>query len=223
MGNKFSTSTPEASLLEAATNGQTNKVRRLIVAGADVNYAEERYLKTALMEAAWYGHQDIAELLIQAGADVNARSIAGGTTLMNAARHDNVKLTRLLLRLGVKVNFKVNTHSGLFNALTYNISFREPVMEIVMILLAAGEDVNADVLKTIGRDKGFKSDCLNIKQPTLKHLCRETIREHLLKLDRHENLFTRIPLLGTPKLITYYLLYHVSLDDDGKHVNRVVP
>ena len=113
----------------------------------------------------------MAELLIQAGADVNARGRGGNTALMNATRHDNVKLTRLMLSLGVKVNFKVNTHSGYFNALTYNISFREPVMEIVMMLLAAGEDVNADVLKTIGRDKGFKSGCLDIKQPTLKHLC----------------------------------------------------
>ena len=161
----------------------------------------------------------MAELLIQAGADVNARGRGGNTALMNATRHDNVKLTRLMLSLGVKVNFKVNTHSGYFNALTYNISFREPVMEIVMMLLAAGEDVNADVLKTIGRDKAFKSDCLNIKEPTLKHLCRETIREHLLKLDFHKNLFMRIPLLGTQKLITNYLLYHVSLHDNIQDAN----
>ena len=161
----------------------------------------------------------MAELLIEAGADVNAIGRSGNTTLMNAARHDNVKLTRLMLRSGVKVNFKVNTHSGYFNALTYNISFREPVMGIVMMLLASGEDVNADVLKTIGRDKGFKSDCLNIREPILKHLCRETIREHLLKLDLHQNLFMRIPLLGTPKLITNYLLYHVSLDDNNQDAN----
>ena len=59
----------------------------------------------------------MAELLIHAGADVNARGVGGNTALMNAARHDNVKLTRLMLSLGVKVNFKVNTHSGYFNAL----------------------------------------------------------------------------------------------------------
>ena len=87
------------------------------------------------------------------------------------------------------------------------------------MLLAAGEDVNTDVLKTIGRDKGFKSDCLNIKEPSLKHLCRETIREHLLQLDLHGNLFMRIPLLGTPKLITNYLLYHLSLDDNTQDAN----
>ena len=180
-----------------------------------MNYTGDQYLKTPLMEAAWYRHQDVAELLIQAGADVNASGVTGNTALMNATRHDNVKLTRLMLRSGVKVNFKVNTHSGYFNALTYNISFREPVMEI----LAAGEDVNTDVLKTICTDRGFKSDCLNIREPTLKHLCRETIREHLLKLDLHENLFMRIPLLGTPKLITNYLLYHVSLDDNMQDAN----
>ena len=63
----------------------------------------------------------MAELLIEAGADVNAIGRSGNTTLMNAARHDNVKLTRLMLRSGVKVNFKVNTHSGYFNALSVSV------------------------------------------------------------------------------------------------------
>ena len=60
MGNKSSSSSPDASLLEAATKGQTDKVRRLIESGADVNYTADQYLKTALMEAAWYGHRNIA-------------------------------------------------------------------------------------------------------------------------------------------------------------------
>ena len=59
MGNKSSLSSPDASLLEAATQGQTDKVRRLIESGADVNCTGDQYLKTPLMEAAWYVHRNI--------------------------------------------------------------------------------------------------------------------------------------------------------------------
>ena len=44
----------------------------------------------------------------------------------------------------------------------------------------------------------------------LKHICRRMIRKHLLKLDRHKNLFVRIPQLGLPSIITEYLLYGMS-------------
>ena len=44
----------------------------------------------------------------------------------------------------------------------------------------------------------------------LKHICRRMIRKHLLKLDRHRNLFVNIPQLGLPSIITEYLLYGVS-------------
>ena len=50
----------------------------------------------------------------------------------------------------------------------------------------------------------------------LKHLCRETIRKHLLQLDPHENLFHRVPRLGLPALLQRYLLYNQTLDDDDQ-------
>ena len=51
-------------------------------------------------------------------------------------------------------------------------------------------------------------------EPNLKHLCREAIREHLLHLDQHENLFQRVPRLGLPALLQSYLLYWQTLDDN---------
>ena len=48
----------------------------------------------------------------------------------------------------------------------------------------------------------------------LKHICREAIRKHLLKLDLHSNLFVRVPQLGLPSIVTEYLLFNQSLDDD---------
>ena len=49
----------------------------------------------------------------------------------------------------------------------------------------------------------------------LKHICREAIRNHLLKLDPHQNLFGRIPKLGLPSALTSYLLYNLSLEVDA--------
>ena len=51
----------------------------------------------------------------------------------------------------------------------------------------------------------------NVKQQ-LKHICRETIRKHLLDLDRHEILFCRIPRIGLPLSLTSYLLFEASLE-----------
>ena len=49
--------------------------------------------------------------------------------------------------------------------------------------------------------------------PDLKHICREAIRKHLLKLDLNSNLFGRIPRLEgeIPFSLVHYLLYNMSL------------
>ena len=45
----------------------------------------------------------------------------------------------------------------------------------------------------------------------LKHMCRESIRRNLMRIDRKQNLFLRIPKLGLPPSLSQYLLYHMSL------------
>lgn len=70
-------------------------------------------------------------------------------------------------------------------------------LEKVMLLFAAGEKYNIPDLSIF-----------------LKHLCRDAIRKHLIELDPHQHLFGRIPQLGLPSLLTRYLLYNVSLDED---------
>ena len=49
---------------------------------------------------------------------------------------------------------------------------------------------------------------------SLKNLCRENIRTHLLNLDPHLNLFGRIPKLDLMFGLAFYLLYDVSIDDE---------
>ena len=50
----------------------------------------------------------------------------------------------------------------------------------------------------------------------LKHLCRMTIRKHLLDLDPHSHLFYRVIKLGLPYIITEYLLFNMSIENNHK-------
>ena len=51
------------------------------------------------------------------------------------------------------------------------------------------------------------------EEMSLKHLCRQCIRKHLLQMSP-VNLFVWVPQLGLPTLLQEYLLCNVSLDDN---------
>ena len=55
---------------------------------------------------------------------------------------------------------------------------------------------------------------------SLKHLCREAIRKHLLELDPHSHLFGRVPKLGLPTLLNEYLLYDVTFENDDQNCSN---
>ena len=55
---------------------------------------------------------------------------------------------------------------------------------------------------------------LTCQELSLKHLCRESIRKHLLEMDPHTNLFDRVPKLGLSSLLSAYVLYNQTLDDE---------
>jgi ankyrin repeat protein len=68
LGLAACTSEPsEPSLIGAAKKGDTETVKTLLAAGADVN-AQNWVGQTALMQAAWHGHTAIVEILKEAGA-----------------------------------------------------------------------------------------------------------------------------------------------------------
>ena len=54
---------------------------------------------------------------------------------------------------------------------------------------------------------------------SLKNKCREAIRNHLLELDPHTNLFLRIPMMGLPPSLVRYLLYGFSPEDNDEDDN----
>ena len=92
-------------LIEAAKNGDVEKVKQLIAQGADVS-AKVEYGRIALILAAMEGHTKIVKLLIQAGADMNAGAYTCGRALMWAAAGCNTEIVKLLIQAGADVNAK---------------------------------------------------------------------------------------------------------------------
>ena len=104
------------SLLEAAKDGDREKVARLLKLRADVNAADQHGC-TALMWAAFYDRVEVVNLLLEADADVNATDNDGVTPLITAAHWGYVEVVEALLKKDVDVNWRDNTgHSALYYA-----------------------------------------------------------------------------------------------------------
>ena len=89
-----------SELIEAAKNGQTEKVKALLDAGANAN-AKDEDGRTALMWAASKrGRTDAVQVLLDAGADVNAKDNVGKTALFSAAGSGWTETVKILLDAG---------------------------------------------------------------------------------------------------------------------------
>ena len=122
----------------AVYNGNTEEVRRLIKAGADVN-ARNDYGATPLTEAAETGNADVIGQLLKAGADPESSNEDGQTALMIVARTSNIPAAELLIRHHAKVNAAEKWRGQ--TALMWASAERQPAM--VALLIRHGADVNA--------------------------------------------------------------------------------
>ena len=200
------------ALIWATTRVKYECADTLIKAGADVN--KHNYEgKTALLFSVMCGQNIFSKLLIDAGADVNISDIHGDTPLYHALIHGNlnpdstIKSVKLLLLAGSSVN--IANKGGQYCCAVVDLlrhfgrcraSF---VLDVERYLLAAEERLDKAL-----PEEGSQTSLF------LSHLCRETIRKHLLKLDRHGNLFVRVPKLGLPATVDSFLLFNVSLSDE---------
>jgi hypothetical protein len=131
----------EQKLMAAVTAGDTDEVRRLIVAGAEV---DERFpivngfndAHTPLLVAARDGHVEAVRLLLEAGADVNAvEPTFGAVPLHKAVYNGHADSTRLIAeRPDVHLDFQgaTNGYTPLHDALWHGYA------ECAQVLVEAG-------------------------------------------------------------------------------------
>jgi ankyrin repeat protein len=127
----------DSMLYEAASDGDIERVRRLLAAGAPVDMRDGAR-RTPLLLATQADHVEVAKLLIEAGADVNAKDTIRDTPFLYAGAEGRDEILRHILATG-KANLKdTNRYGGV--ALIPAAHHGHP--DTVRILLQTDIDVN---------------------------------------------------------------------------------
>ena len=208
-------------MIACMDDGHEDILDNIIKAGADIEM-EDDFCGTPLMVAVAVGNHRCTSRLIEAGADVNhVNSHTGKTPLMLIK---DIQSARILLKAGAEIGHRDhNGHNALeaymFDVVDLSFMRAQPDSDICRLLLAAGDYPGGTTVgANMAADGQLWVPCcvpsnslLQESTLCLKHLCREAIRIHLLKLDPHTHLFGRVPRLGLPRIIVDYLLYNMSL------------
>jgi ankyrin repeat protein len=131
---------PETPLAQAAAEGRSDEVDRLLAAGAQVDERDHTGF-TALTWAARRGEIEAVRLLLAAGANPNLRDgyVNGWSPLMHALHKGQVPVVRTLLAAGADPNLAGNRG---FTPLLMAAGYGN--VEAVAVLLAAGADPRAE-------------------------------------------------------------------------------
>jgi predicted Ser/Thr protein kinase len=92
---------PSTVLLQAAEEGQVERVKKLIRKGVNLE-ARDEMGETALMKAAHKGYIHTVKLLLANGADVHAKNPFGETALSLASREGRAYIVELLRQAGAR-------------------------------------------------------------------------------------------------------------------------
>jgi hypothetical protein len=125
----------DTALFEASERGDTGRMERLIVEGADVN-AQLQGDGTPLIAAARNGHEAAVLLLLNRGADINLPVSGDGNPLIVAAQNKHLLTVRLLLDRGADIHKAVR---GDGNALI--MAARGGSVPVVQLLLDRGANI----------------------------------------------------------------------------------
>ena len=206
-------------LLSAAKKAAHNKIciDLLLKAGADVN-VRNSIGETPLFLASrnrYSSSEHALRLLINAGADVNAIDRDRNTVLHFAASFDFLNTLKPLLLAGVHVNKRNNAgETALQKCLTPTPILPQEFysyhgcLNLVEVLFAAGDSFNLNERKTHDRQSISKLKKMMVPRMSLKDMCRHKIRNHLMSIDSHLNLFVRVPKLGLPHILASYVLFN---------------
>ncbi len=126
----------DEGLIMATIQGDLEKAKAALDAGADANYVDT-YDNTALIEAVKNGHTKIVRMLIEAGADINYANNKGNTALTLAIISRQADMVRLLLEAGADANH-IDNETGY-----------TPLMVTIRLLEAAPDESRPQFLETI--------------------------------------------------------------------------
>ena len=214
--NKVNDKNGETILMIASRLGYDKAVGVLIRKGADVNSVDKEGNTALILSARQDPHVIVCEC-------TQSRELG----LIN-----HFRCVALLLRAGTHIN-KYNKYN--LNGICENLYWydggihhqmapHKPEAEVYTLLYAAGEMLpdgatseGKMLINTVDRAKRLYHVLFENLRFDLKHLCRDAIRKHLLKLDAHTHLFGRVPRQGTglPKPLVEYLLFRMSLSEVG--------
>lgn len=120
-------------LRDALNEGNLEKVKKIIEAGADVN-AMGKYKQTPLCMVSWQANTELVKILLAHGADPNIKCANGDTALFGA---QTPEIARLLIKAGADVNVKtIHGETPIVWART---------KEIADILLQAGAETTPEI------------------------------------------------------------------------------
>lgn len=121
---------------DAAWDGDLGQVKRLIVAGADVNAKDVNELAPLYLSAA-NGHTAVVEFLIGKGANVNVRNTVRATPLHAAAREGHEAVAELLITNGAEVNAESHNEGT-----PLHWAAKNGHTAVVKLLIANGADIH---------------------------------------------------------------------------------
>jgi ankyrin repeat protein len=128
-----------SQLCEAAENGDTSEVSRLLQLGANKNYSEKNSGSTPLWCACVSGHTEIVTMLLKAGADPDKQANDGWTPLHVACWKGHTEIVTMLLKAGADPNKQDNDRKTPLHVACVNRR-----TEIVRMLLKAGADIELE-------------------------------------------------------------------------------
>ena len=100
-------SSANSLLLISSANGQSEMVKLLLDAGADIHAVDSNMKATALHASAYLRHPEVMKILIEYGINIDAQGPYNGyTALHDAVWQDNIEGVRLLVNAGARLDIK---------------------------------------------------------------------------------------------------------------------
>ena len=202
------------ALLYAAENGLDTCVNRIFRSGADVNVTDlngNTALQVMFIQERWLIFPQCIRALLSAGVHVNRVNNREESAIKQwLSGYPLMGLISLITKAGDRFEEIIN-QDAYYIGYSYIYPQRERrELESVKLLFAAGENIESAPEKV-------KKKVIPQDNPCLSHLCRDVIREHLLELDPHENLFVRVPRLNLSEELQKFLLFNMSTDEQDKN------